>query len=622
MVGRCSASVRVGIFALLLGARPLLIAATSPACDLDVGTAPFALPSRAVFASLQAAIDAAATRSSATTICIAAGSYTCAEMSGAGSSESSVSAALAPLTIRAAPGGRVSLDCEGAGRALAIDGDGLDVTLMGIDVVNGRASSGGALAASGARLSLTVLDCTFRHCIATCAVEGRTYTKNRTIDRLGYYLGADSLDNGVGVEYRTSGCGAPSDARGWVPQQLHAPAVPVVGGGGAISVRGGVAATPSTTLAIARTSFSDVAAAGYGGAVLGIDVTDIDIERCDFENATAPFIGGGVAVLAGAGADEGAGTVPGGALRVVNSTFTDVAGGGAGGGGVGGLLQGERVAGARWSVRGSSFVRCSGGAGNALAGGGGGVGLVATARGEISRIALDVHSSHFEECTGGNANIVAGGGGGVGVAAYAFEGPVTNVTAVLRAASSVEGCAGGNDNLIASGAGGVGVAAVNGGANGANVSSTALVVSGARVSGCEGAMRSLYVAGAGGVGVGVISMWGGVDLTQLDVSSADVADCVGGVHNSLGAAGGIGAAVQSPKGDVLRTRFSVRDSAVARCVGGKDNWGGHATEPRPVQIPMYGGAGGIALIVRLRDPPLSLPPCARACAVSTCCARA
>ena len=57
-MGRCSASVRVGIFALLLGARPLLVAATSPACDLDVGTAPFALPSRAVFASLQAAIDA------------------------------------------------------------------------------------------------------------------------------------------------------------------------------------------------------------------------------------------------------------------------------------------------------------------------------------------------------------------------------------------------------------------------------------------------------------------------------------------------------------------------------------------------------------------------------------
>ena len=587
--------MRACIFALLLSARPVRVAAASPPCDIYVAVSP---ASPGAVGTLQAAIDKAATRIIATTICIAAGSYTCAELAGGGSNESSVTAALAPLSIRAAPGGRVALDCEGGGRALAIDGDGLDVTLMGIDVANGRAANGGALAASGARLSLTVLDCTFRHCVATCTVEGRTY-RNKTIYGLGYYLGASSLDNGVGAEHRTSGCGAPSDALGWVPQQLHAPAMPVVGGGGAISVRGGAVAEPSA-LAIVRTNFSNANSAGYGGAVLAIDVASIDIERCAFVNATAPFIGGGVAVLngAGAGANASASTVPGGALRVINSTFADIAGGGAGGGGVGGLLQGERVIAARWSVRGSSFVRCSGGAGNALAGGGGGVGLVATARGEISHIALDVHSSHFAECTGGSNNIIAGGGGGVGVAAYAFEGPVVNVTAALRAASSVDSCVGGKANLIASGAGGVGVAVVNGGADGANVSSSALVVSGARVRGCEGAEHSFYVAGAGGIGIGVISMWGGVDLTVLDVDSADVSDCTGGMRSSLGAAGGVGAAVQSPNGDVVRTRFSVRSSAIARCVGGKHNWGGHSFEKSPEMVPMYGGAGGIALIVR------------------------
>lgn len=589
----------------------------SVTCDFIVrGQKPSSLP------TLQAAVDAAALSLHATTICIAPGSYTCAELAAPTASSTLIAAALAPTTIRAEPGGRVALDCESAGRALSVVGAALDVTLVDLDVRRGLAEHGAAVAVAGIGATLRVVGCTFRDSAATCSVEGRTVANSTSVapppfrgadprrpptgrrpasvhggqsgkgtssgSGLGYpWFGpTGSLRNGYQAEHRTSGCSAASDARGWVAQLLDAPAMPVVGGGGALSISGAFA-----TVVVLHSNFSNVSSAGYGGAILATDVATIDVTGCSFTHASAPFLGGGVAVLAsGNGSSE---------VHIAASRFVDVDGGGGGGGGVGGLYQGAQIQGIRWSISGSTFVRCTGGAGNAIVGGGGGVGLAATATGDLSHISVEVRDSTFEHCVGGSSNIVAGGAGGVGIAVLSTNGTVANVSVAVHGRSRVAECSGGALNLVAGGAGGIGVAAVSGGIiDGAvvqtNVSNVGATVTDTEIYGCVGGRASLYSGGAGGIGVAIMST-GPMFGTFIDIAYVDVSDCVGGELSYAGGAGGVGAALVSPYAGAYGTRIRAAESNVSRCEGGRNNHGDHFGYVQ--WNPQTGGAGGIGLAV-------------------------
>jgi predicted outer membrane repeat protein len=229
------------------------------------------------------------------------------------------------LCLDICPAGRVKLNGRGIGRHFEI-GAGADVTMVNLDLYNGKAARGGSVLNRG---SLTLLNCNIRSNEATNNEGG------------GVYVEADArLDVGLSSVFDfniAGGGGAVFNAGGDVTSTLASFISNTADGSG-----GAIKNTGDGTLTITQSDFISNSAAD-GGAIADIGTGQVSVTHSHFSTNSAGSRGGAILALSAQGlspvataldavtfAGNSAGSSGGaihyepadGQLTIVNSTFS------------------------------------------------------------------------------------------------------------------------------------------------------------------------------------------------------------------------------------------------------------------------------------------------------------